>query len=100
MHTIANLSARIYRAAWGAASQECDDYGRFKAVRGAVVRALRRELGLPRHGLAPVSVFNAAHKYALNVAEFPGWDESWEYADRGIRPALRRMVRRAKRGTL
>lgn len=34
------------------------------------------------------------------IAEVPGWESTWETADRAIRPALRRMVKRAQRGTL
>jgi hypothetical protein len=97
---ISSISERVYIAARGAESQESDDLGRFLAVRGAVVRALRREFGLPRHGLAPITVFHAAHKYADCVAVFPGSADHWAAAERGIKPALRRMARRAKKGTL
>jgi hypothetical protein len=94
------IADRINRAARGAEGQESDHYGRFLAVRRAVVRALRREFDLPRHGLAPASVFNAASKFARCVSELPGWESSWDAADRAIRPALRRLSRRAKKGTL
>ncbi|MDY0071846.1 MAG: hypothetical protein RBR77_04270 [Thauera sp.] len=96
----AKLALRIYNAACNAAYDESDKYGRYIAARRAIVRAIRRELGLPKHGFAPVTVFNAASKYASVIAAAPFSEESWYFVDVTIRPKLRRMIRRAKKGTL
>jgi hypothetical protein len=70
------------------------------AIRRAFIRVVRRELGLPRQGLAPLAVFCAAEKYAHASYYMRGWEATFEAADAAARPTLRRLVRRARKGTL
>ncbi|MCX2802269.1 hypothetical protein OQJ68_10775 [Microbulbifer thermotolerans] len=71
----------------------------------AVVRVLRRTLGLSRHGLAPESVFRLAVRVAERLDELY-WD-SRESTPAIVREVLservrsiRRLIRRARKGTL
>ena len=104
MTTTAVLSARIARSARAAiipvAGGSEGDSDAWHSIRNAVVRAMRRELGLPRHGLAPVAVLKSACKYADIAYFMRGWESSFAAADAAIKPALRRFVRRARKGTL
>jgi len=94
------LAARVAFAARRSATQTASDMDAWHAIRRAVIRAIRRELGLPRQGLAPLAVLCAAEKYAHVAYYMRGWESTFEVADEGIKPALRRFVRRARKGTL
>lgn len=100
LYTAQTLSARIARATRAAARHAASDMDAWHEIRRAFIRAVRRELGLPQHGLAPLAVFCAAEKYAHASYFMRGWASTFDAADAGARPTLRRLVRRARKGTL
>jgi len=64
------------------------DSDAWHSIRNAVLRAARRQLGLPRHGHAPEWLFSAACDYADAAYFMRGWSSSFLEAATGFEAAL------------
>ncbi len=89
--------------AWIEESAAFTEWNQFHSVRTAVLRALKRDLGI--QGRAPASVFNAVEKYARqSVFEMVYSDGKIQLncagAGKKLAPKIRRFKRRVKKGTL
>ncbi len=79
---------RVVLAGWNRVqNMSCDDrVSLWHETRNSFVRALRRELGVPRLNKKQ---FDATCDMASAVNDTPGWDSSWDLAESILKDLLK-----------